>query len=165
MIESTSESHFASASSSLSAIRSGSLQRCQNVTSWVSISSSRIGKNHRWRGPVSRECRGSLSCSYKPKTPAQRATREPQLWNDAGPRICFTTCLDVCSGCFSIIDSERRNRLFLSQTVLVEQIPYSRCLKCQTFATFAVVVPVEGRQERSSSSTDTRLFFKRLNHS
>jgi len=47
----------------------------------------------------------------------------------------------------------------------VEQIPYTQCLQCQTFATFVVVVPVNGRQERSSSSTDIHLFLKCLNHS
>jgi hypothetical protein len=34
----------------------------------------------------------------------------------------------------------------------------------RTFATFSVVVPVEGHPERSSSSTDIHPFFKRLNH-
>ena len=47
----------------------------------------------------------------------------------------------------------------------MEQIPWAQCLQYQTFATYSVVVPVEGRQERSSSSTNICPFLKRLNHS
>jgi hypothetical protein len=47
----------------------------------------------------------------------------------------------------------------------VEHIPYARCLPCQTFATFSVVVQVKGHQERSSSSTEIHLFLKCLKHS
>jgi hypothetical protein len=60
---------------------------------------------------------------------------------------------------------ESRNRIFHSPSVLVEQIPCARCHQCQTFATFSVVVPVEGHPERSSSSTDIRPFLKPLNQS
>ena len=91
--------------------------------------------------------------------------RQPELCHDAGPSSCCATCLEVCAGCFPSITSERRNRIFHSPSVLVDQIPYARCLQCQTFATFSVVVPVEGRQERSPSSTNIRPFLKRLNHS
>ena len=100
-----------------------------------------------------------------PKTAAQRATREPERCHYAGPGSCCATCLQVCAGCFPSLASERRNRIFHSPSVLVEQIPFARCFQCQTFATFSVVVPVEGRQERSSSSTDIHPFLKSLNHS
>jgi hypothetical protein len=53
IIRSTSGSHFASAFKSLRLIRSGSLQCCQNVGPWVSISFSWIGKSYRERRPVS----------------------------------------------------------------------------------------------------------------
>jgi hypothetical protein len=36
--------------------------------------------------------------------------------------------------------------------VLVKQIPYERYIQCQTFATFSVMVAVEGCLERSSST-------------
>ena len=52
--------------------------------------------------------------------------------------------------------------MFHSPSVLVERIPYARCLQCQTFVTFSFVVLIEGRQERSSSSTDIHPFLKRL---
>jgi hypothetical protein len=166
MIGSTSGSHFESALSR-SASWSGSIQccQCQNFAPWVSISSSRTGENHRGRGPMGREGGGRLSYSYRPKTAAQRATHEPECFRDSGPRICCDTCLDVCAGCFPSFATGRHNRIFHSPSVLVEQIPYARCLQFQTVATFSVAVPVEGRQERSSSSTDTHPFWKRLNHS
>ena len=86
--------------------------------------------------------------------------------NYAGPSSCCATCLEVCAGCFPSIASERRNRIFYSPSVLIEQIPYARCFQYQISATFSVVVPVEDRQERSSSSsTDMQPFLKRLNHS
>jgi len=72
MIGGTSGSHFASASSSRSAIRSGSLQSCQNVAPWVSISSSSTGENHKGRGPMSREGGGRLSYT------TQQATLDPE---------------------------------------------------------------------------------------
>jgi len=58
--------------------------------------------------------------------------------------IVWTFALDVLSS----VASELRNRIFHSPSVRVEQIPYARWLQYQTFATFSVVVPVEGRPER-----------------
>jgi hypothetical protein len=84
---------------------------------------------------------------------AAQAMREPEHCHDAGPWSCCATCLDICTGCFPSVTSEHHNRIFHSPSVLVEQIPYARCLQCQTSATFAVMVPVKGRQERCSSST------------
>jgi hypothetical protein len=75
---------------------------------------------------------------------------------------------DVCMFVLDVLTSttsELRKRLFWSLSVLVEQIPYALCLQYQTFATFSVIVPVEGRPECSSSLTDIRLFLKHLYHS
>jgi hypothetical protein len=70
-------------------------------------------------------------------------------------------------------------RMFSSSDKIPWHVPYhsptilqtsgivlrSSRIASRTFATFSVVVPVEGRPERSSSSTDIRPFLKRLNHS
>ena len=80
---------------------------------------------------MSREGGGWLSYSQKPKTAAQRATREPERCHDAGPRSCCATCPDVCVGCFPSVVSESRNIILYSPSVLMEQIPYARCLQCQ----------------------------------
>jgi hypothetical protein len=154
MIGNTAGSHFSSVSSSCPAIRSASCQFCQNVAPWALIWSSGIGKNHRWLGPVNREGVGWLSSMYKPKTSAQRETREPELCHDSGPRSRCATCLEVGAGCFPSFASERRKRMFHLPSVPVEQISYTRCIQYQTFVTFSFVVPVEVRPERSSPSTD-----------
>jgi len=81
-----------------------------------------------------------------------------------GPRavpLVWTFVLDVLTS----TASELRERIFRSLSVQGEQIPYALPLQNQTFATFSVVVPVEGRPECSSSLTDIRLFLKHLNHS
>ena len=57
--------------------------------------------------------------------------RELEHCHGAGPWSCHATCLDVCAGCFPSVAAERRNRIFHSLSVLVEQIPYGRCLQCQ----------------------------------
>ena len=75
--------------------------------------------------------------------------------------LLWTIALDVLSSIFS----ELRSRIFHSRSVLMVQIPCVQCIQYQTFATFSVVVLVEGRQERSSSSTNIRPFLKLLNHS
>jgi hypothetical protein len=52
---------------------------------------------------------------------------------------------------------------FCSPSVLMEQIPYAQCLQCQNFATFSVMVLVEGSQECPLSSTNFHPFLKCLN--
>jgi hypothetical protein len=54
--------------------------------------------------------------------------------------------------------------LTMSQTSWIGCLRSSR-ISSHTFATFSVVVPVEGRPECSSSLTDIRLFLKCWNHS
>jgi len=75
---------------------------------------------------------------------------------------------DVCTFVLDVListTSELRKRIFWLLSILVEQIPYALCFQYQTFATFSVIVPVEGRPECSSSLTDIRLFLKHLYHS
>jgi hypothetical protein len=91
------------------------------------------------------------------KTAAQQATCELERCYDAGLRSCCTTCLGVHARCILSFASERRIRIFHSLSVLVEQILYAWCLQCQTFATFSVMAPIEGRRE-CSSLTDIRWF-------
>ena len=59
-------------------------------------------------------------------------TINTQDCDDAGPRSCCATCLDVCTWCFPSLASERRRTIFLSPSVLLEQISYAQCLQCQT---------------------------------
>jgi hypothetical protein len=47
--------------------------------------------------------------------------------------LLWMFALDVLTS----IALELRNRIFHSLSVLVEQIPYARCLQYQTFATFS----------------------------
>jgi len=92
-------------------------------------------------------------------------TCEPECCHDAGPRSCCTTFLGVCAGFFPSFTSEHCNRIFHLPSVLVDQIPYAPCLQCQTFATFSVIILVEGRQECSSSLPDIHPFLECFNHS
>ena len=99
------------------------------------------------------------------KSTAKRATRETERCHEAGSRIVAPLLWKFVLDLLTSVDSELRNRILHSPSVLVEQIPYARCFQYQTFATFSVVILFEVRQERFSSSTDIRLFMKRLNHS
>jgi len=65
------------------------------------------------------------------KSAAQRVMCEPEPSYDAGSRRCFTTCLEVRTGCFPSVTSEHRDRIFHSLSVVVEQILYAQCLQCQ----------------------------------
>jgi hypothetical protein len=58
--------------------------------------------------------------------------------------IFWTFALDALTA----VTSELRNRIFHSPSLLAEQLPYARCLQYQTFVTFSVVVPIEGRPQR-----------------
>jgi hypothetical protein len=75
--------------------------------------------------------------------------------------LVWTYALDV----LTLTASELCKRIFHSPSVPVEQIPYALRLQYQTFATFSVVVPIEGRPEGSSSSTYIRQFLKCLKDS
>jgi hypothetical protein len=81
-----------------------------------------------------------------------------------GPGVAAPLLWKFVLDFFTSIDSELRNRILYSPSVLVEEIFYARCFQYKTFVTFSVVVLFEGLQERFSSSTDIRLFMKGLNH-
>jgi hypothetical protein len=129
MIRSTGRSNFAWASSHL-AIWPGPQQCSQNI---VPLSFNFIfghGKSIMGWGPVRREGRGLLSSLWKSKAFAQGVACGQVHCLGAWLRNYWTTWLDICAGCLPSAASEYHNRSFYSQSVLMEQIPYARCLKC-----------------------------------
>ena len=82
-----------------------------------------------------------------------------------GPGVVVPLLWMIALDVLTSVVSELHNRIFHSPSVLVEQIPCAQYLQYQTRVTFSLVVPVDGLQERSSSSTNIRPFLKSLNHS
>jgi hypothetical protein len=128
------------------------------------ISSSGKGKIHRGRGPVRRDFGYDCPIRRGKKLLHNERRVSRSVVKILGPDVVAPLIWKIVLDDLTSIASELRNRILISTFVPVEQISYARWLQSQTFATFSFVVPVEVRQERSSSSTEIRHFLKRLTH-